>query len=160
MTSSGVLRICTSVISSTRGYVIQNGRGTAATKGCPMTELRKHESDMNLARRYPVSVLITAPPDRALAIAAAISDPDVEDLVVHEIHGLNEAQQTSLLRLLETDMDCRRCRIIATTSTSLFDRVREGTFLETLFYRLNVIHIVSDSCTEGRGTSASSIIAA
>ena len=124
-----------------------------------MTELTKHESDMNLARRYPVCVLITAPPDRAMAIASAISDADIEDLVIHEVHGLNEAQQTALLRLLETDMDCERCRIIATSSTSLFDRVREGTFLESLFYRLNVIHIVSHSCTEGRGTSASSIIA-
>jgi Sigma-54 interaction domain len=125
-----------------------------------MTELRKHESDMNLARRYPVCVLITAPPDPAMAIASAISDADIEDLVIHEVHGLNEAQQTALLRLLETDTDCGRCRIIATSSTSLFDRVREGTFLETLFYRLNVIHIVSDSCTEGRRPSASSIIAA
>ena len=125
-----------------------------------MTELRMHESDMNLARRYPVCVLITGPPDRAMAIASAISDPAVEDLVVHEIHGLNEAQQTALLRLLETDTDRGRCRIIATSSTSLFDRVREGTFLEALFYRLNVIHIVSDSRTEGRRPSASSIIAA
>jgi hypothetical protein len=125
-----------------------------------MTELRMHESDMNLARQYPVSVLITAPPDRALKIATAISDADVEDLVIHEVHGLNEAQQTALLRLLETDTDRGRCRVIATSSTDLFDRVREGTFLESLFYRLNIIHIVSDSCTEGRGTSASSIIAA
>ena len=125
-----------------------------------MTELRKHESDMNLARRYPVCVLITAPPDRAMAIASAISYPDMEDLVVHEIHGWNKAQQTALLRLLETDMDCGRSRIIATSSTSLFDRVREGTFLEALFYRLNVIHIVSDSRTEERRPSASSIIAA
>ena len=125
-----------------------------------MTELRMHESDMNLARRYPVCVLITAPPDRALEIATAISDADVEDLVIHEVHGLNEAQQTALLRLLETDTDRGRCRVIATSSTDLFDRVRQGTFLESLFYRLNVIHIVSDSFTEGRGTSASSIIAA
>ena len=125
-----------------------------------MTELRKLEMDMNLARQYPVCVLITAPPDRAVAIASAISDPDVEDLVVHEIHGLNHAQQTALLRLLENDMDRGRCRIIATSSTNLFDRVREGTFLESLFYRLNVIHIVSDSLTEGRHPSAGSIIAA
>ena len=125
-----------------------------------MTELRKHEFDMKLARRYPVCVLISAPPARAMAIASAIADPDVEDLVVHEIHGLNHAQQTALLRLLETDMDCGRCRIIATSSASLFDSVREGTFLEALFYRLNVIHIVSDSCTGGRRPSASSIIAA
>jgi type II secretory pathway predicted ATPase ExeA len=125
-----------------------------------MTELRKHEIDIRLARRHPVCVLITAPPDRAMAIASAISDPDVEDLVVHEIHGLNQAQQTALLRLLETDKNRGRCRIIATSSASLFDRVREGAFLEALFYRLNVIHIVSDSCTEGRRPSPSSIIAA
>ena len=37
-----------------------------------MTELTKHEGDMNLARRYPVSVLITAPPERALEIASRL----------------------------------------------------------------------------------------
>jgi transcriptional regulator of acetoin/glycerol metabolism len=155
-----------------------------------MSELWTHEGDMALARRYPVSVLITAPPDRALAIAkkiadddgsgsrlvmfdgAAILDPanwrrwdeagtsDDEDLVVRDVQGLSEAEQAALLKLLdtETELGCRR--IIATSSASLFDRVRNGTFLGRLFYRLNVIHIVSDSLSEGRRTSSRPIIAA
>ena len=124
-----------------------------------MTELRKHDGDVNLARQYPVCVLITAPPDRALEIATAIADDDA-DLVVREVHELTDIQQTALMRLLETETDEGPRRIVATSSTSLFDRVQEGTFLERLFYRLNVIHIVSEPCTEGLGTSSRPIIAA
>jgi transcriptional regulator of acetoin/glycerol metabolism len=40
-----------------------------------MSELAKFESDIRLAREYPVSVLITAAADRALEIAHAIADP-------------------------------------------------------------------------------------
>ena len=34
-----------------------------------------------------------------------------------------------------------RCRVMATTSERLLDRVLEGSFDDRLFYRLNVIHI-------------------
>ena len=125
-----------------------------------MTELRNHEGDIGLARLFPVSVLITAPLDQALTIAAAIADDEIEDLVVHEVQGLNEAQQTALLRLLESQGDAGRRRVIATTSTSLFERVRDGRFLGPLFYRLNVIHIVSGWRAGGIGTSSRPIIAA
>jgi len=128
-----------------------------------MTELRNHEGEIGLARRYAVSVLITAPADRALEIASAIADEnntECEDLVVREVNGLSEAEQLALMKLLETEAEWGRRRIIATTSTSLFDRVQSGAFLEDLFYRLNVIHIVGDSCSEGRGTSSRPIIAA
>ena len=100
-----VLKICTSVISPRRGYVIQKGRGNGRRpRGVPMTELTKHEGDMNLARRYPVSVLITAPPERALEIAFAIADDhDIgHDLVVRDVHRLSDVQQTELMRLLDT----------------------------------------------------------
>ena len=125
-----------------------------------MTELRNLEGDIGLARLFPVSVLITAPLDHALTIAAAIANDEIEDLVVHEVQGLDEAQQTALLRLLESHVDGGRCRVIATSSTSLFERVCDGRFLGALFYRLNVIHIVSGSCGEGVGTSSRPIIAA
>lgn len=124
-----------------------------------MTELRNHEGDIGLARQHPVSVLITAPRDRAMTIANAIADDEVENLVVPEVQGLSGSEQTALLRLMETQNRGRR-RIIATSSTSLFECVQNGTFLGSLFYRLNVIHIVSDSCSEGRGTPARPIIAA
>ena len=126
-----------------------------------MTELRNHEGEIGLARRYPVSVLITAPADRALAIANAIS-ADGKALVVQEINGLSDAEQLALMTLLDADAggEGGRRRIIATTSTSLFDRVQSGTFLEDLFYRLNVIHIVGDSFGERLGTPSRPIIAA
>jgi hypothetical protein len=155
-----------------------------------MTELRNHEGEIGLARRYPVSVLITASADSALAIANAIADEnetgrsrlllfdgadildpanrrtwegagdDYEALVVREVNGLSEAEQAALMRLLETEADWGRRRIIATTSTCLFDQVQSGAFLEELFYRLNVIHIVGNSLSEGLGTSSRPIIAA
>jgi hypothetical protein len=90
-----------------------------------MTGLTNHDDDIGLARLFPVSVLITARLDQALAIAAAIADEAIEDLVVQEVHGLSETQQTALLQLLETHGERGRCRVIATTSTSLFERVCE-----------------------------------
>jgi DNA-binding NtrC family response regulator len=36
------------------------------------------------------------------------------------------------------------CRIIATTTVWLYDRVRQGSFNADLFYRLNTIHIRLD----------------
>ena len=79
-----------------------------------MTGLRNDEGDIGLARQHPVSVLITAPRDRAMTIANAIADEGVENLVVPEVQGLSTAQQTALLRLMETETWGRR-RIIATT---------------------------------------------
>ena len=73
---------------------------------------------------------------------------------------MTDIQQTALMRLLDTEIDEGTRRIIATSSTSLFERVQDGTFLDRLFYRLNVIYIISDPCTEGLGTSSRPIIAA
>ena len=140
-----------------------------------MDELDNHTLEIGTARQFAVSVLITAPPDQALAIAgaiangratgparlvifdgAAILDPlnwerwelaageSDEDLVVRDVDGLNDEQQAALMRLLETGMPYRR-RLIATSPTCLFERVKNGSFLDQLFYRLNVIHIASDS---------------
>ena len=76
------------------------------------------------------------------------------------MHRLNDVQQTELMRLLDTATAEGPRRIIATSPSSLFERVQEGTFLRELFYRLNVIHIVNQPCTEGLGTSSRPIIAA
>ena len=155
-----------------------------------MTELTKHESELQLARLNKVSVLITARPDSALEIASAIAGEDDSgrarmlildgptlldpaswnrrkdayiaadaDLVIRDVDYLTLAEQAALLSQLETESADGTRRIIATSSASLFDRVQDGTFLDSLFYRLNVIHIVSDSCPEGSGTSSRPIIA-
>ena len=156
-----------------------------------MSELAKFESDIGLARKFPVSVLITAAAERALAIAYAIADPgetgrprlmmfdgaaildaanrerwegagtdDEGDLVIRDIHRLSKTEQAALMALLETESQSGCRRIIAASPACLFDRVQNGTFMGELFYRLNVIHIVSDPCSEGRRTSSGPIIAA
>ena len=141
-----------------------------------MTGLTRVETEIEFARQSRVPVLITAPPDRALAIAHAIAlggkkgtyrmvmcDGDAivsaargdrrengttdngVTLVVPDVHALSEAEQAALVQLGE---DVRHRRIIATSSVCLFERVRQGTFNGTLFYRLNVIHIMDHSCSD------------
>jgi transcriptional regulator of acetoin/glycerol metabolism len=85
---------------------------------------------------------------------------DSTDLVIRDIHRLSTAEQAALMTLLDSESRRGNRRIIAASPASLFARVEEGTFMPELFYRLNVIHIVGDSCSEGRGTSSRPIIAA
>ena len=76
---------------------------------------------------------------------AAVGSADVT-LVLREVHALCAAGQreaTCLIGALPRDA-AGAPRIIATSSVSLFDRVRNGAFDEQLFYRLNVLHIVID----------------
>jgi hypothetical protein len=64
-------------------------------------------------------------------------------VVVHDVDSLGPAQQSALMSLV-TDAArprARACRIVATTSVALFERVLEGTFDSRLFYCLNKIHI-------------------
>jgi hypothetical protein len=64
-------------------------------------------------------------------------------VVVQDVDALDQGQQ-STLRLTMEDIarnGANACRIIATTSVPLFERVAEGLFDAGLFYRLNTIHI-------------------
>ena len=45
-------------------------------------------------------------------------------------------------------------RLIAGTTTSLCQRVADGTFSERLFYRLNLIHIVAENAAENDSAQA------
>lgn len=150
-----------------------------------MTELTMVETEIELARQSRGPVLITAPPDRALAIAEAIAaggtrgtprmvecdgaaivsaargdrpESGTTDkavaLVVREVYALSETEQEALMRLLDPGNAIRHRRIIASSSVCLFDRVRRGTFDKTLFYRLNMIHIVGHSCSDRARTTA------
>jgi len=65
--------------------------------------------------------------------------------LLKEVHMLSEVEQEAIMKLLDTrpsrainDMP----RLITTSSVSLFDRVKNGSFDAKLFHRLNVIHIV------------------
>ena len=73
---------------------------------------------------------------------------DEEVLVIREVQALNSAEQAALLRLLDDEEARERRRIITTSSVCLFDRVGQGTFDARLFYRLNAIHIMSQSCSD------------
>ena len=64
-------------------------------------------------------------------------------VVVQDVDALDRDQQSTLKLTLD---DIARngagaCRIIATTSVPLYERVSEGLFDAGLFYRLNTIHI-------------------
>jgi hypothetical protein len=122
--------------------------------------------DILLAARADCAVLITARPEEALEIAQAIAsergcgdrllvhDSGTEHgsdlraqsenaliLLFREVHALTPRQQALLMELLE-DRQGIPPRIIASSSVSLYDRVREGAFDARLYYRLNTVHVV------------------
>ncbi len=72
--------------------------------------------------------------------------PNGPALLIREVHTLGTADQALLANLLETlRYGTAARRVFASSSVSLFDRVRLGDFDERLFYRLNIIHIVVDA---------------
>jgi hypothetical protein len=68
-------------------------------------------------------------------------------VVIHDVHGLNAAQQSALMALVHGlgRPGTSRCRLISTSSVSLFERVLDDSFDPELFYSLNKIHIKMDS---------------
>jgi DNA-binding NtrC family response regulator len=107
-----------------------------------LPELPHLESTMGMARNSRAPILISASPDRALSIAHGII-ADVTDaviLVIREVHTLDLKEQAALFHLLNTFSAKRR--VITTTSVDLFECVKQGTFSEDLFYRLNTLHIM------------------
>ena len=65
-------------------------------------------------------------------------------LLLREVHALNAQNQSMLADLLAIAHPAEAPRVIASSSTSLFDRVRLGQFDDRLFYRLNVIYMAFD----------------
>lgn len=66
-------------------------------------------------------------------------------VLLQEVHELSLPEQEQVDRRLDELRVSRRSegiRIIASSSAPLFERVLEGSFLERLYYRLNVIHMV------------------
>lgn len=65
-------------------------------------------------------------------------------LLLQEIHALSLNEQAEMDHRLAEMTSARHdgVRIMASSSTPLFDRVRQGAFDERLFYRLNVIHMI------------------
>jgi hypothetical protein len=93
---------------------------------------------------------------RNWGIWSASNASDTADVLIEAVDDLTWSEQRALLELLETDRagGCRR--VIATTSACLMDRVRHGTFMPALFYRLNTVHIVNEwSCPASEERSSS-----
>jgi transcriptional regulator of acetoin/glycerol metabolism len=65
-------------------------------------------------------------------------------VLLQEVHALSRNEQAQFeTRLAEMRSSPRPpVRFIASSSAPLFERVREGSFDERLYYRLNVIHVV------------------
>ena len=141
------------------------------------------EQDIHLAARCRSRVLITAPPDRAVAVARAIgagarrtggeaavevcdtafcdavsqlpADTGTAILLLREVHAMSRSDQLALRRVLVERASHYQTRIFASSSVSLYDRVREGTFDDGLFYYLNTIHIVMPEVRSCGATSES-----
>ena len=86
----------------------------------------------------------------ALALRRALSETllqptepgnDCGTLLLREVHALNAQNQSMLADLLGVAQPAEAPRVIASSSTSLFDRVRNGQFDDRLFYRLNTIYM-------------------
>ena len=75
--------------------------------------------------------------------ASAANLGTLRTIVVQDVETLDHDQQSVLMALVADtgDSDSQACRIIATTSVPLFERVTAGSFDSDLFYRLNRIHI-------------------
>jgi hypothetical protein len=85
--------------------------------------------------------------DLGTAVASALSvrgrHPSEVILLLREVHALGAAGQVAVANLVAAWHAGRGAPwVISTCSVSLFDRVREGGFDETLFYSLNALHIV------------------
>jgi len=64
-------------------------------------------------------------------------------IFIEEVGDLSGDMQQKLMRLVERDqIDRRDLRIIGATGQNILERVESRAFDASLFYRLNVIHIV------------------
>ena len=68
--------------------------------------------------------------------------PRASILLLREVHALTQAGQSALRRLMTT-RPLEAPRVFASSSVSLFQRVKDGLFDPELFYYLNTIHIVT-----------------
>ena len=77
-----------------------------------------------------------------LSAAEPPSAPHASILLLREVHTLTEAGQ-SVLRRLMTKRAPEAPRVFASSSVSLYERVKDGLFDPELFYYLNAVHIVT-----------------
>jgi DNA-binding NtrC family response regulator len=82
-------------------------------------------------------------------------------VLLNDVDRMPSGAQQQLLAFLdelESAGDPDTSRVLAGTTVWLFNRVREGSFSELLFYRLNVLHLQSNgadtACTDGQPLGA------
>jgi hypothetical protein len=112
-------------------------------------------------RALPIAIAIAASagahrPDDVLVVESATARSQIPGLMkaretgrghrvvlLRNIEAFDRAQQSLVAELLDHTLrpGAARCRVIATTSVSLFKQVADGSFDSDLFYKLNVIHI-------------------
>ena len=110
-----------------------------------------------LQGRHP-NALITGPRDATHAFLRAIT-PSLQNPVRHldcrtpldlptasgtivldDVDALSREEQDGLLRWLDA-AQCTGSQTIALTTVPLYGQVQAGVFLDTLYYRLNVVHL-------------------
>jgi len=110
-----------------------------------------------LQGRHP-NVLVTGPRDATRAflavITASLQQPVHQlacrgplnlptasgTIVLDDVDVLPRDQQEDLLRWLDA-AQCTKCQTVALTTVPLYSQVQTGAFLDTLYYRLNVVHL-------------------
>jgi hypothetical protein len=63
-------------------------------------------------------------------------------LLLENLHDLDGSGQAALLQWCD-EPGAVDTQVIAQSEVPLYERVREGTFLDSVYYRLNVIHVTA-----------------
>lgn len=88
------------------------------------------------------------PEDRDFADVMQMLTEGSSTVMFDEIGDMSPSQQAGLMRFLDTrslpevDDTGEAFRLMASTSRDMRERIQQGRFVEDLFYRLNVIHLV------------------
>ena len=141
---------------------VDEERSTLAMKGVPLSReywpmARATNMDLHLARLHRVNVLLMGP-DRLIEDALEKLLPELCEpihtwtapgalelpppihsgtLILREVGQLSPADQCRLASWLEASAG--RMQVISTTTSRLTRRVDAGSFLDSLYYRLNVV---------------------
>jgi DNA-binding NtrC family response regulator len=108
-----------------------------------------HEKSSRGAKPYfMMNCRETAVGDQELLFRSLVEQARGSSLVIAEIWKLSQPVQLKLLDLIQSGADIR---LIATSSRSIANLVRNGDFKEDLYYRLNVVNLKIPSLHERFG---------